>query len=264
VTRPMAAALVVIALGSAYGIFTVQGASQPGSDAMVELLAATSGREIRLVGRPDQVLDASGDEIGTPRPDIDIVGAEYAFLDEVPSWILGDVFDCGKPDVACAYGGVLDSMFDGGALLMVERLAAPPTTIVQGFTEWAAVLTFRGIDTAPAGIDRFAGATDIVLTQRTAGGDLIRLEEFVGGYWTDYRVAVRSRWMGSNLFTLVPISVRQRSALVRWDAYAGSGPPGTSTPTSSDTVRTGDGLLHAIAGYPPKLRFPGAASSEAP
>lgn len=256
VTRPMLAAMLVIAIGSGYGIFAVQAATPTGPDAMVDLLATTTGRPVTLIGQPQAVVDPTDDEIGPPRSDIDIVAAEYAVVDPVPPWMLTELFDCDSPDVACAFRGGSESAFDEGGLLVIERLAAPPGRQSPGFTEWAAVMTLQGYDAAPPMADRFVGATDVVLTQRGQGHDIVHLFVFDSGYWTEYSAHVRSRWIGSNLLTLIPMGPHFRSRLVLWDAYAGLGAPGTYLPTSSDTIRSGSGALHPASNFPPRLRFP--------
>jgi hypothetical protein len=263
VTRPMLALIGVVAVLSGIGIISISSAEPPAPDALVELLGTASAREASMVGRPDAVVDPIADEEGVRRGDIDVVGAEYAYLTTIPPWLLTDAFDCVRPEVACSLAGDPGSAYDDGALLVLERLGSEPSIPPHSFGEWGPVLTLAGYTPAPSDGERFAGATHVVLTEHRNGYEIVHYYGFDEGQWTEYQTYARSRWIGSDLLTLIPERDEIQTAPLLWDVYAASGDRmtdlgniNTDRPTSSDTLRKGDGSLRAFSGFPPGILFP--------
>jgi hypothetical protein len=256
VTRPMIAVILIVTLGSAYGIVSVQGVQPVGPDPIVSALRLSHPeRQIFLVGGRAAVTDPAADWLGGPRDDVDIRSAEYAYLSRVPAWLLSDTFLCGKPDVTCSSDGGLDSAFSEGALVVLEEVAAPPSIPVNDSGEWGPLLDLSGFSTA-SGSDRFAGATDAVLTRFLGATHEIVYLGLENGVWTEFRTYARSRWFGRDLLTLLPISDEIGAAPLQWDVYAGFGALGTNVPVSSDRLTSVAGGMPVFADHPPGLVFP--------
>jgi hypothetical protein len=173
--------------------------------------------------RDDPAADvAGGTPVATPGPEIagavgpvDLVLGEYAFLYEVPAWILDDVFDCGARDVVCAGEAGDRAAFDNGALLFLQRSAEPLANAPRGLRA-GVLLSVEGDAISPRGErEPYAGASRVVVTSFGADPS-IEVVRFSGGAFRPFKSAARAAWIGTDLYTLIPFE-SYRSQPTGWD-----------------------------------------------
>lgn len=256
-TRPMVGTVLIVAFFSGTGIASLQGVRPAGPDPIIQLLNANGpdGRIGILSRERVDVIDPIGDVAGPLNTPADIAEAEYAELAVVPGWVLTDVFDCRRANVACGDHGSPAADFDDGAMILRERIDAPFDSLTKAAVgEWGPVLALAGYDAAPPSSIRFPLATHVILTELYGGHIELRYYGWTNGLWTEYLTSARSSWIGDNLLTIVPFRTDILSSPILWDAYA-SYSPSTGEAPSQDTIRTDDGAMRTYSGFPPVLNF---------
>jgi hypothetical protein len=202
--------------------------------------AATDGGEITALGVAASIEDPRGDVRGPAgAPWMDILGGDAGWLPTVPSWLMEE-FRCGAAGVTCSLGGSDDAAFGGGAVVYLQRMAAGPETVpTDHIAEWGPTFAVYGEPHLSALKDvQFSGSTQVYLTRRLSTTvEIVRLQGG-GGALIHRSTDARSRWVGSDLITLVPAGELLDLPEV-WDVYAGE--RGSSSDTSSlDTLRPDD------------------------
>jgi hypothetical protein len=253
ITRPMIALVALVALFSGLGIMSTYG-SKP--DPIVgDLRSLDSKHLVILAGSRLEIVDPASDEDGPLVPSADIVDSELAYIYDVPSWLVNDVFDCNSPAVACAATGRAYAPFSDGALLVDERMSAGPAAIAtHDAADWGPVFRFDGYDAAPASDPRWSSATDAIITHVADG--VRRTHHWVveGSSWIELPTNARSIWVGSDLLTLIPFRDELSEHVASWDAYAAFTPAAPGATASRDTLRGLDGEMIRYV-EPPFLRF---------
>jgi hypothetical protein len=259
VTLPMFALIAILAIASLGGIATLDPfrAAQP--DPIVEFLTAAHPGSVSVVSGADVLVhDPENDQIGARLGFTDITAAEYAFVSTVPDWLLDDVFSCGKTTVACP--GTRDrGVWDGGALVVLVRLAAPPDPRASGSTQWGVMWGLRGYGAAPAGSGPFSLASEAFSTTLTLRGGDLRYQAFANGSFEELGTSARSTLSGNTLLALIPIS-EIGSEPTGWDVFVSSSDE-RNVPISRDTLRATDGGQLVDFNEPPQLDFTPALPS---
>lgn len=256
VSAPMALVMVGLLVIAGVGLPSVAGirptsavGPQPTAvGPLLEFLRSTAAARAQIVttlGPSTLVRDPAGDG-GSSGFGPDILDAEYGILPDVPVWLLSDAFDCALPDVACMIGGSDASAFFDGALVFAQRMAEPPGPPIDVAREWGPVLLIDGAPHGPApGPDRFPGASHAFLTRfEGVYRSVVEFERFRSGTFYERPTDGRSRWIGSELVTIVPMDELAEWPTM-WDAYGHE-----SRPSS-------DGLQDSLRGTPtgPMLPF---------
>ena len=200
-------------------------------------------------GKPLVVEDPAGDDGQGAPADGDILAADMTGLNEIPQWLLDDVFPCGSAGVACGDdGGNPAITLDEGALLFVERVAgAPPQVPGTRHGEWGPMLRVPGYVGAPARAgSRFEGANHRFMTQLNGDKLLIREYIYEDGAWAEYFTTARSAWRDDLLVTIVPL-VNVSADPTAWDAYAVVRAGGT---LAVDNIRPADNEVIEIEHLP--------------
>jgi hypothetical protein len=253
ITRPMVALVALVALFSGLGIVSTYG-SKP--DPMVgDLRSLDSKHLVILAGGRLDVVDPASDEDGPLVPSADIVESELAYIYDVPSWLLNEVFDCKSPAVACPPTGRSYTPYSDGALLVDERMGGAPAMSTNDAADWGPVFRFDGFDAAPASAARWSLASDAVITHLANGVRSTHHWVVDGGSWIELPTNARSIWVGSDLLTLIPFRDEFSEHVVSWDMYAAFAPAASGAPASRDTLRGLDGEMIRFVD-PPFLRFP--------
>ena len=193
-------------------------------------------QDVFAYGAPAEVRDPGGDP-AVVSSDMDVVLGEPGYIFDVPSWFLNTAFDCARPDVGCAEGGSYPATFySEGALVFIERLAGGPSPSPAGKRVWGVLLELDGVDAVPLlRGNRFPGATHMFLTAWVDGRWRMQATDFETGSYRSGPTDARSRWIGADLVTLIPIRELDRF-VNRWDLYA-SGPNGAIDERSGDFLR---------------------------
>ena len=169
--------------------------------------SAPHGALILPEGVPVVTDDPAGDEQPGASDEADILAADIAGLESVPSWLLDELFDCNAADVACGDDADLTIPLDEGAVLFAQRMAATPMRDSGApHAEWGQMVRALGSIAAPARAgERFEGANVRFVTERNGGR--LRLRELVydAGAWSETFTTSRSAWRGDVLITLVPV-----------------------------------------------------------
>ncbi len=253
ITLPMAALIVILALGSAGGIATLDPFRVAEADPIVGLInSAAHGARTIVRGADVLVHDPENDEIGPEVRSADITAADYAFVPSVPTWLVNDVFDCNKGNVACSTSAD-PAAFDGGALLILVRLAAPPASSRANFARWGVMWRLAGYGAAPAGSGLYALSSEAVITALTRGGRSIRYQAFTNGSFGEFSTAARSTWSGNELLTLIP-NIEIGAEPIGWDAFASSSARADGA-TSEDSLRESDSAELLEFTLPPRLEM---------
>jgi hypothetical protein len=242
VTRPMLALL--IATTAVVGveipaINSLEPAAAGPIDAFLRTVADPQGREVSVIGPPDVVDDPPFDAGIGAGVQVDILAAEIGTVRNVPGWLINTTLDCTAARVGCDAGGSYSPAFyEEGALVVAERLAAPPSSLVATDAEWGAVLVVDGAERAPftTGL-RFSGGSHAYVTHQAADGWETVAYDYDGTAFRIRPTDARSIWVDNDLLTLIPI--RELGDLPSgWDAYA-SGDGLARTEKGRDTLRNG-------------------------
>jgi hypothetical protein len=222
--------------------------------------AATGGEQIAALGVAASAEDPAGDVRGPAgAPWMDIIAGDAGWLPNVPTWLL-DEFRCGAAGVTCSAGGSEDAVFLGGGVVYLQRMAAGPETVPVGhIAEWGPTFAVYGEAHLSALTDvQFSGSTQVYLTRRLSTTDeLIRLQGG-GGALIHRSTDARSRWIGTDLITIIPAS-ELFDLPEFWDVYAGER-GSSSSAASVDTLRPDDGApLLPFVGTPMFLSLPSFA-----
>ncbi|HLX35156.1 MAG TPA: hypothetical protein VKR30_07930 [Candidatus Limnocylindrales bacterium] len=250
VTRPMIAVIVLVMLGSGYGVASVQGVAPiPRSWIVDDLATVSAGRTVFQSGAPVTVTDPAGDQTWPATP-LDILGATYALAPTVPDWVLGDVFDCNAAGVTCGTSSNGAAAFDDGALVFVIRLAGPvPALAGDDTSDVGPVLEGSGLAPAPDLSNLLAPANEAFVTEAYRGQIVVTDYAYQDGKWAYYQTSSRSRWFGNDLMTIIPLKyISQPTA---WDAIAWL-TRATGTGSSRDELRSDKGPLRPFE-TPPTL-----------
>jgi hypothetical protein len=198
--------------------------------------AQDNGAVMSPEGTSVVVEDPLGDAAGRTSPSIDIRSAGYAYLPDVPSWLLETLFDCASASVTC-HPGFETGRWEDGAYLFAQRMAGPPDAAPAGERrEWGPMLALVGSPRAPiAANDAFGGASHAFITRFEDGERTLVARVYVAGQWIDYTSNGRSAWIGDDLLTIVPASQEVYAEPILWGAYAAIvSPPGDQ---GSDALR---------------------------
>ena len=200
-------------------------------------------------GQPLVADDPAGDHGAGAPADGDILAADMTGLDEIPGWLLDEVFACDSKGVACGDdGGAAPIALDGGALLFVQRMAgAPPQAPGLRHGEWGPMLRVPGYVGAPVSAgSRFEGANHRFTTELI--GDRLTIREYIyeDGAWAEYFTTARSAWRDDLLVTIVPLA-NLAADPTAWDAYAYVRDAGS---IADDNVRPADNEVIEIDRLP--------------
>jgi len=206
VSRPMAISMVALAGIVALEIPAINSIPQPPASSMLALVRTTAESESGLIdvnGYPDVVDDASGDGTGVRAAEVDLLGAESAYVDRVPDWLL-ERFDCGRENVACADGVEAgDNRGFQGAYLFLDRLGAPITA--GDPREFAVLLALENeVPQLTRPTDPFAGASRVFVT--APGRNDIAASRSSGDGLHPSSTRARAMWDGAQLYTLISAS----------------------------------------------------------
>jgi hypothetical protein len=205
----------------------------PLPNAILELIRSAAENESGLIdvnGYPDVVEDSSGDITGGA-VEVDVVGAEAAYVERVPAWLL-ERFSCDRENVACADAAsdASSEQFELGAYLVMHKVAAP---IAAGDGREFAVLLAMENEVAQfsRADDPFAGASRTFVTR--PGSQIIAAFRSSGSTLQRRSTQGRSMWDSDELYTLVPATELPNFPL-RWDVLVRIESGGT---TSLDAIR---------------------------
>lgn len=238
VTRPMLIAIAALAGLVALEIPAINAIPPPKTSSMLELLRTEAAGESELVdiyGYTAIVDDPAGDVVGGQGggpADADIVRAEAAYVGDT-GWLM-ERFDCADANVACGRDAAESEAFGDGALLFLVRTAAPidpararSMSVLVSFEDEATQLQ-RG-DTEP-----FAGASRVVTT--TLGTvPTVTAGRSDGNGFERVSTAVRSMWIGTDLYTVVALD-EVSPAVLGWDAVT-LADAGQGLASGGDTLR---------------------------
>jgi hypothetical protein len=223
-TRPMLVSMLGLAILAGFGIPTINAYQPPVAGPLLTFIRSAAEpheQHVTVSGRAATLEDPTGDQSGEVLLATDIVTADYAFMPVVPAWLLGEVLNCMSLTVVCASSrGDLFS-FSQGAMVFLQRMVAAPEGLPSGRSgEWGPMLAGAGNDAAPLTprMD-FPGANLAVITSLRNGAYGIRVLEYDGRRFIPLEQDARSRWVGADLLTLVPIG-SAFSLPIGWDAYA--------------------------------------------
>ncbi|MEA2673786.1 MAG: hypothetical protein QOI92_978 [Chloroflexota bacterium] len=240
VSVPMVFAMVGLLIVAGFGLPSVVGFQPRPSSPLLGILsglAQDNGELLSPDGASVVVDDPASDTIGRSLPWIDITSAGYAFLPDVPPWLLDSLFDCASESVTC-HPGLSTARWADGAYLFVQRMAGPPDAAPAGERrEWGPMVALAGSPRAPiAPDDAFGGASHAFITRLEAGGRALVARVYLAGQWIDYTSNGRSAWIGNDLLTIVPVSQEVYAEPVLWGAYAAVLSPPSEA--GSDALRT--------------------------
>ena len=260
VSIPMSIVMVTLGLVVVLGIPAIASFKPRAASPLLAFLldsAADGGAQITALGIAASVEDPADDVRGPAgAPWLDILLGDAGWLPSVPTWLMAE-FRCGTPGVTCSSGGSDDAAFGGGAVLYLQRMAAGPETVPAGhIAEWGPTFAVQGEAHLSALTDlQFSGATQVYLTRRQSTTlELIRLQGGAGAL-ADRSTDARSRWIGTDLITIVP-GGELLDLPEFWDVYAGERTSSTSA-TSLDTLRPDDGAaLLPFVGAPMFFALP--------
>jgi hypothetical protein len=258
VSLPMVVAMVGLLVLAGLGLPSVSGFQPRPASALLSLLRSAATEHDTVVfasGVTTTIEDATHDVIGSQRDSIDIVGAGYAFLTDVPSWLLADLFDCSATNVVCEDPRSGDA-FAYGAYLFHQQMAAPPDVVdsTEG-GEWGPLLDVFGYAQAPLdGIDPRGGASHAILIVRDVGVTSLHLYVSNGRSFDDVHTFARSTWIGNDLLTIVPLDPELDIEPIRWEPYAAIYVPLGSS--GHDGLRASlTAPLHAVDGISSDISF---------
>jgi hypothetical protein len=196
------------------------------------------------------------DDVDGPNSGLDDIGrAGYAFLPEVPSWLLAEL-GCGKPNVACPASGSDDGAFSEGAYAFFERLAGSPESLPAGSRgEWGPMLALDRYPPSPrtAG-ESFSGASHAVITRLEGSNKDVLYFAYTGGAFQMYRTNARSMWVDRDFLTIVPKAGEILTPPVAWDVYAATS-DGSQAGTGRDSIRGFSGAALLPFSGPPTIEF---------
>jgi hypothetical protein len=250
VSLPMAVTMVGILLVAGLGLPSVAGFQPvPASPIVAMLRDAVGDRDVVVLpyGTTNTVDDPAGDVIGSRRDSIDIVSAGFAYLPEVPDWLLATLFDCNAANVACGdrTGGL--GPFSDGAYLFHQRMSGPPgVENDQEAAQWGPLVVLDGyFPKVPEADNPLSGASHAVVTRMTQGSATLHLFMFQPTYIDDAHTNARSTWTGNDLLTIVPVRHELDSEPIRWDAfgeilYTRADGHDSLRPTSTSPLRPAD------------------------
>ena len=228
VSIPMTIVIAGLAVVAVVGLPTITGFQPRPPSPLVSFLreaAAAHGQQVAALGPggssvDDPAHDTVGPGLGATSSDILL--ADVGWLPDVPDWLL-DAFDCGLAGVACGSGERAGRTFSDGAFVFYERLAGSPEVLPSGrIGEWGPILTEAGSLRASGyrGL-QYPGASHAYITRRTNGRDELVLVHYTNrAAFEEETTSARSRWVGADLITLVPIAEIDDED-PSWDEYAG-------------------------------------------
>lgn len=237
VSVPMIVAMVSLALLAGFGLPTITGARIHPSSPMLSIIRAAAlehGSTAFGSGVTNMREDPTLDVIGSQRDSIDLVSGSYAYLREVPAWLLPDLFNCSALNVACGDRSGGTGMFVDGAYLFHQRMSGPPGIADPAEAgEWGPMVELEGSFTQSGAGNPFNGASHVYATRIVEAGATFHLFVFYPTYTDDVHTSARSTWIGNDLLTIVPVDELE-SDPVTWDAF---GEILYSRQNGSDTLR---------------------------
>jgi hypothetical protein len=249
VSIPMIGSMIALAILAGLGLPSMA-SFDPGKVApmlgVLRTAARTHGEFLSTYGPAASVDDLKADQVGDHVDAIDIVAADYAFLPEVPEWMLSELFDCNAENVACGDLFPEADVYADGAYLFLQRMAGPPGVAADTERgEWGPVLALDEFEPAPLDFaDRFAGASHAFVTRVSGPYRLVELWSFDQGSFHEYRTWARSTWIGNDLITLVPIVDDIPTEPRLWDVYAAWSV--RAKRVGSDSLRAGTGPMKSF------------------
>ncbi len=236
VSVPMTIAIACLAVVALAGIPSIASFQpRPGSDLVAFLRDAATphGALVLPHGVPVVINDPAGDEQPSESAAADIVVADISGLGSIPDWMLEEVFSCGAEAVACGDSPESAIPLDAGALLITQRMAAPPSwDPALPHAEWGQLVRTSGAIAAPARAGaQFEGADVRFVTELDRGKLRLRELLYADGAWSDVGTTSRSAWRGDLLVTLVPFEDLPAEPTA-WDVYSLVG--GGQSPASDD------------------------------
>lgn len=237
VSLPMIVAMVLLALVAGFGLPTITGARIRPSSPMLSIIRAAAlehGSTAFGSGVTNTRDDPTLDVIGSQRDSIDLVSGSYAYLRDVPVWLLPDLFNCSAVNVACGDPDGGTGMFTDGAYLFHQRMSGPPGIADPAEVgEWGPMVEIEGSYTESGAGNPFNGVSHAYVTRIVEGGASFHLFVFYPTYTDDVQTSARSTWIGNDLLTIVPVDELE-SDPVTWDAF---GEILSSRQNGSDTLR---------------------------
>jgi hypothetical protein len=241
VTRPMLAVMAAIALLTAVEVPAINSIVPPPVDPIVGWvrgLAAERPELIDVYGTPAVVDDPASDVVGVGAGVADIVLAEYAFVPDVPDWLIEDGFDCANARVACSAGDRGTAAFENGALLFLHRASVPVDTDPSGLAA-VALLAVEGDRLSPRDPEEPFAAASHAFVVSLGSESRVEALEFNGTRFAAKRTSVRATWSGADVFTIVPFDA-YRSQPIGWDVVLLQD-GGSGVIASRDTIRAEPG-----------------------
>jgi hypothetical protein len=224
VSMPMAVTMVGMLAVAGFGLPSVVGFEPRAANPILSLLRTAVGdRDVVVLpyGTANTVDDATLDVIGSQRDSIDIVSAGFAYLPDVPDWLLTTLFDCAAANVACGDRTGGPAAFSDGAYLFHQRMSGPPgVAAADEVGQWGPLVVLDGAYARPLyADDSLSGASDAIVTRMDQ--DSASLHYFIAAEFAfdDVPTHARSTWIGNDLLTLVPLEGEMYSDPVRWDAF---------------------------------------------
>ncbi|MEO8274032.1 MAG: hypothetical protein ABI620_08190, partial [Chloroflexota bacterium] len=257
VSVPMAVTMLGVLLLAGIGLPSVASFQPRPPDPIVSMLRTAAGdRDVVVVqyGATTHVEDPTLDVIGAQRDSIDIVGAGYAYLPEVPAWLLSTLFDCDQANVACGDRTGGQVAFADGAYLFHQRMSAPPGVASgEEAGEWGPLVVLSGYYTRqPEEGNPVGGASHAFVTRMVEGSSSMHLFVFQPTFTDDVHTNARSTWIGSDLLTIVPVGDEIDGEPVRWDAF---GSIIYSRQNGHDLLRATTKSALLIAEFAPEIDF---------
>lgn len=244
VTLPMLASMIGLLALAGVGLPSVTGFQPRAASPLLTMLRTTAGdagEHITAVGSTGSFEDEAGDQRGPGEaPSSDLLGADYGYLPDVPVWLLQDLFDCSAPEVTCPRDGSEATSFFGGAVVFLQRMAGGPETLAAGqMGEWGPTMAVFGSQTgATLPSVLFPWSSHAVITRRLGADREVVGLVYDGTIFVQRPTRARSRWIGRDLLTIVPLS-ELPDFPERWDVYAADG-AGAPRDRTRDTLRSDD------------------------
>ena len=211
VSVPMAITMAGILVVAGLGLPSITGFQARASGPLLTFLRQVAQEHasfVRTFGSGAGAEDSGADQVGDAIDWIDVIQAEYAFLPDVPPWLIDAVFDCNLANVACSTPESREQFgaYGDGAYVFLQRMASPPGIVPDyGYGEWGPLLAVAGHDTAPMTKDQpYLGASHAIITFVSGGTRSVRYLRYEFGTFSQSRLNVRSIWIGNDLITIVP------------------------------------------------------------
>jgi hypothetical protein len=262
VSVPMGVTIVGVLLLAVLGVPSIIAFQpRPESPVMSILRSAASDRDVTVAqyGAAITADDPTLDVFGSQRDSIDVVGAGYAYLPEVPEWLLAALFDCGQANVACGDRAGGAAPFSDGAYLFHQRMAGPPGVAnADEAVQWGPLIVLDGYYAKALDQDPLGGASHAFVTRMVQGSARLHLFVFHPTFTEDLRTNARSTWIDNDLLTIVPANEMEADPL-RWDAF---GEILYSRQNGHDSLRATTRSPLLPAGFAPEIDFFSGLSSD--